>query len=54
MGKVGWIIAIIIVVMVAGLVAFGESEQSGMTDSTGCHYEYKMKNGKRIKELDCD
>lgn len=54
MGKVGWIIAITIVLMVIALVAFGEVEQSNMQDQTGCHYEYKYKNGKRIKELDCD
>ena len=54
MGKVGWAVGIIIVLMIVGLVMAGEYEDSKLEDSTGCHYEYKYKNNKKVKVLDCD
>lgn len=54
MGKVGWVIGILIVLMVAALVLVGNYQDTQVQQNTGCHYEYKMKNNKRVKVLDCD
>jgi hypothetical protein len=54
MGKVGWFVAACIIIMVIGLVMMGDYQEGQITDRTGCHYEYKLKNNKRVRVLDCD
>lgn len=54
MGKVGWFVGVTLVLMVIGLALMSQEHEQKMKQDTGCHYEYKMKNGERVKVLDCD
>lgn len=53
MGKAGWVISILIIVGIVLFVIAVEPKPQPV-DRTGCHYEYKVKNNKRVKVLDCD
>lgn len=53
MSNAGWAIAALIIAMVVGLFLATGAADSQINKDTGCHYEYKMKNNKRVKVLDC-